>query len=543
MPLFKGLKHFFSSILSTSFRKRSYQTEALEPILTPSGLFDSGTDSLDFGGLDLDGNGARYVSMDSESGVHDALGSDSSYFGSVANSSGPTTNGPPESAIDIDDLLPKEIESLAHFESGYFIVGQQGKVQVDFLADGGGYEGELGIFSLDDMEVYAPGSAGFIQEAAERVISNSEEGHIVIADRTEGARFQSSLGEANRNKGEYLGPKSFTMRPGSLFAFMLSPNGRIADLVENPDLSAAKAPLFSLVTHVEGDGLPSGQFVDITGEGHSFALEDILIERGTDSDYNDMVFQVLGAKGKAQIIDEYISPESNWLDSEDGEQLIAYANQQAALDQTYYSLPEVSYNTDSQIEGKLVNGQFQDISSLATENSADRQITLEVDDLPIGTSSSEISEALPTPAPTSNDDDFVVSLIQNDELFSFGLSEGSQFDQLQNLWVSAVIDLTENLESPLLELTFDNVPNDLTGNTQILLAISLIWASNPELSYGQVTTILGRSIVGEQSSTLMFSNKRSLNLSRAMRLSRETQPESKKDDRVVLDQPNALGLQ
>ena len=38
----------------------------------------------------------------------------------------------------------------------------------------------MGIFSLAGMSAYVPGSAAYIEEVCRRVLTNSDEGHIVI---------------------------------------------------------------------------------------------------------------------------------------------------------------------------------------------------------------------------------------------------------------------------------------------------------------------------------------------------------------------------
>jgi hypothetical protein len=140
-----------------------HQTFILEPILTPSGLVDVGEDLSEVGDLDLD------LALDAEDGF-DPVDTD---------------------LPDGDDLADEEfdeipfIENLAvdfQFESGYFTVGESGEVTIDYLFDGGGYEGELAIFSLEGMEGLEPGSEAFIQEAANRALSESELGYIVISD-------------------------------------------------------------------------------------------------------------------------------------------------------------------------------------------------------------------------------------------------------------------------------------------------------------------------------------------------------------------------
>lgn len=61
-------------------------------------------------------------------------------------------------------------------------------MSIDYLLDGGAYQGELAIFSLEGMEQFYTDLNEFIAEAARRALSNSDFGHVVISDATEGAR-------------------------------------------------------------------------------------------------------------------------------------------------------------------------------------------------------------------------------------------------------------------------------------------------------------------------------------------------------------------
>jgi hypothetical protein len=79
------------------------------------------------------------------------------------------------------------------FDTGVFTVGSSGQVSIDYLFDGGLYQGELAIFSLEGMEQYQTDLNEFIAEAARRALSNSDFGHVVISDATEGARFHGSF--------------------------------------------------------------------------------------------------------------------------------------------------------------------------------------------------------------------------------------------------------------------------------------------------------------------------------------------------------------
>jgi hypothetical protein len=67
-------------------------------------------------------------------------------------------------------------------------VGSSGQVSIDYLFDGGLYQGELAIFSLEGMEQFETDLNEFIAEAARRALSNSELGHVVISDSTRGSK-------------------------------------------------------------------------------------------------------------------------------------------------------------------------------------------------------------------------------------------------------------------------------------------------------------------------------------------------------------------
>ena len=54
-------------------------------------------------------------------------------------------------------------------ELGTFIVNSGGKIKVDFLYDGGWFQGELDVFRLEDLNPQDFGSEAFIAEVIERV--------------------------------------------------------------------------------------------------------------------------------------------------------------------------------------------------------------------------------------------------------------------------------------------------------------------------------------------------------------------------------------
>ncbi|MEL6472145.1 MAG: hypothetical protein AAFQ74_20655, partial [Cyanobacteria bacterium J06623_4] len=81
---------------------------------------------------------------------------------------------------------------------GTFVADDSGKVEVDFLFDGGFYAGELGIFSLEGMG--GLNQRKFAKEAAKRALSGTDQGHIVISDKADGAQFSGLLEGRDFNK-------------------------------------------------------------------------------------------------------------------------------------------------------------------------------------------------------------------------------------------------------------------------------------------------------------------------------------------------------
>ncbi|MEG4384069.1 MULTISPECIES: S8 family serine peptidase [unclassified Microcoleus] len=214
------------------------------------------------------------------------------------------------------------------FNTGVFKVDETGKVGIDYLFDGGGYEGELGIFNLEGMEKLAQNSDAFITEAARRSVSNSNLGYVVLNDATEGARFSGDLpDDINRDRGEYKGVKTFTMLPGDRFAFILVPNRANLQQVANKSAKGKDTrPLFSLPMANPNGSFMTGQIADVTGVGNTFVMEDLRVDKpGTDSDYNDIIFQVRGATGSAVSIDSVIDLNKDWRPTNLGKALIEYA--------------------------------------------------------------------------------------------------------------------------------------------------------------------------------------------------------------------------
>ena len=236
----------------------------------------------------------------------------------------PTTALPTSDTNEELETTPEK-QLGSPFTSGIFTVEATGKVSIDYLLDGGRYRGQLAMISLKGMEKFVPGSEEFIKEAASRALSNSEKGHIVINDLTEGSRFFGLPSEDDPNEGAYLGVKTFAMTAGDEIGIMLIPNGTVKSVYDNPNSGGDLRPLFSMVTANPNEAFHLGQIADITGEGNTFAMEDLRFDSGTDKDYNDLIFQVRGAKGKAALMDDLVDPDKDWRKTDLGQALVAYA--------------------------------------------------------------------------------------------------------------------------------------------------------------------------------------------------------------------------
>ncbi|MEQ8381872.1 MAG: DUF4114 domain-containing protein, partial [Coleofasciculus sp. A1-SPW-01] len=322
------------------------QAFILEPILTPSGLLDGTDNPIDLVDIDISADQIADIDIpEIEEGFETISDNDLEEIAFVTSVEGEETLEEIPFVTSLDDAAESEAtdealtdetplsESLltgldsssVTFESGVFTVGQTGEVSVDFLFDGGGYEGELAVFSLEGMEEFEPGSEAFIQEAASRGLSDSELGHVVISDQTEGARFVGELGESDQNSGEYLGVQTVQMRPGDEFGFMLVPNNTVQRVFDNPDVGGAARPLFSMATANPDDAFHVGQIADVTGDGSTFVMEDLRVDTQSDGDYNDVIFQVRGATGEAALMDEVIDSGKDWRETDLGQALIDYA--------------------------------------------------------------------------------------------------------------------------------------------------------------------------------------------------------------------------
>lgn len=206
--------------------------------------------------------------------------------------------------------------------SGWFTVGDSGNVSIDYLFDGGAFEGELGIFSLSGLEAYTLGSNELIQEVTRRVLSQSTAGYLAISDALEGARFNSGLGwEGDFNHGDHLGVKAFTMTAGDRFGIVTVANGTFQDLLQNPNGNKYQT-LFSMAEWNPKGTQQFGQLTSDTGDTSVFAFEDLRLDGHSDRDYNDMVFQIRGATATAIDLSDLIDDIKDWQNTAIGTQII-----------------------------------------------------------------------------------------------------------------------------------------------------------------------------------------------------------------------------
>jgi len=342
-------------------RTAQLRTFILEQILTPSGFIDNGDDLFDADTslTEIDDSLSEFKLPEG-----DALLPDSTLTDSTLTDSTLIDNALPETVLEeidfqaipfidtaepvldfIDTAEPVlDGESAAaaaqfepNFEAGVFTVGDSGQVSIDYLFDGGGYKGELALFTLEGMDEFdlndADSVQDFIQEAAHRALQNdADSGYVAISDRTEGARFSGQLGEGRDwNAGDYQGIQTFELNPGDEFALMLVPHGTVERvynlLLNDQSLSSREQPLFSLATINPDDSFQLGQIASIVEGGDTFVMEDIPIAGGSDSDYNDLIFQIQGAAADdIPTLEELPSFTQDWRDSDTGQALLSYTN-------------------------------------------------------------------------------------------------------------------------------------------------------------------------------------------------------------------------
>ncbi|MCT7989335.1 SBBP repeat-containing protein [Laspinema olomoucense] len=141
-------------------------------------------------------------------------------------------------------------------ESGYGVT-KDTEVKVE-IADADKGDREIGLFSLNGMEQFAPDSPAYYQEAARRVLSNSHLGQLLVSQASQLSPVSDSFSwESNLNgelEGvEYRTSQTLLMEAGDKFGLMMVPKGTIQEVLDNPNkLNGNNRPVFSLDTNAGG---------------------------------------------------------------------------------------------------------------------------------------------------------------------------------------------------------------------------------------------------------------------------------------------------
>jgi len=348
--LFAGLSEASESLPIGALPGQQFQTDPLKyltPLLPSHGLINpSGEPISDGGAIDpvvstagqgfgraqTPGRTARRPRNDTTVGDGGLTGSGTSLGDGVADPltgatpaipSAPPLPSPP---LPATPTVSPEVSRL-EFTSGVF-TALESTLSAEYNWDGGGYNTtQLGVFALDGMELLS-GDA-FHREAARRASSNSLDGHLLVDDRTEGAKFSGKLAnEDNFNQGSFAGVKTFTVKPGAKYGLILIPDGTLADIAAGGSTGGSRRPLYSMAT-ANPDGLfQAGQLVEAgtsATRGNTYIFEDLRLDQGSDRDYNDLVVRLRGVSGTVDSIDQHIDPQKDWRKEEAGKLLLADA--------------------------------------------------------------------------------------------------------------------------------------------------------------------------------------------------------------------------
>ena len=213
------------------------------------------------------------------------------------------------------------------FRSGVGTVGPGGTIWVDYLFDGGGFESQVAIFSLQGMNALEPGSADFIKEAARRSLSDSTLGHIVVSDTTEAARNTAVLPwEGDRNRGTYADSKAVAMTPGDKFDLMMVPAGTVWGAYTHPEnlFDIKKRPVFSMPEANITNKAGNDQFAAYMADGTTVGFEDLSLATWmSDRDYNDVILRIAGATVSAPSLESVVPPSRNTFKAAMASQVLA----------------------------------------------------------------------------------------------------------------------------------------------------------------------------------------------------------------------------
>jgi Domain of unknown function (DUF4114)/PAP2 superfamily/Bacterial Ig-like domain len=221
---------------------------------------------------------------------------------------------------------------------GIYTVDDSGKIAIDFLSDGGTYRNQMGLFSLTGMENLAAGSDAFIKEAARRALSGTD-GYIAVNQTTDAGKFQL---EAGHDTGKYSGRQVFSFKPGDRIAMMMVPDGSIQEVFNSPTIDGSKRPLFSIAAANPGAFQQIGELADGV-----YGWEDIRRDKTSDADYNDLLFQVIGASCNSTKLSTLIAPQWKWQETKTCQDLVSYAGAQATANDKKAPLLSVALVEDT----------------------------------------------------------------------------------------------------------------------------------------------------------------------------------------------------
>lgn len=155
----------------------------------------------------------------------------------------------------------------------------------------------------------------------------------LLVDESEIARNQNIddlSSDLSKQFGSHPRMKVVEFNAGEKFFLMLVPNGSVEEAWSALDQGNIQdvQPIFSLVTANPTETIQTGQIIDITGDGNTFIMEDMRVDKSFDHDYNDLIFQVKGATINTATLDDLISteemqPKRDWRSTELGQLIIA----------------------------------------------------------------------------------------------------------------------------------------------------------------------------------------------------------------------------
>jgi len=202
------------------------------------------------------------------------------------------------------------------------VTDPSGKLSIIWKFDGGAYKGQVGVVSTAGMENYDLNSIEFMQEAIRRALAN-----IIVDDTTEGAEFSGFINGEDSNHGAFTREKVVQISAGEQFFLALILNGKFADILTSREKGEMPMSdirlLFSLIVANSEEIDRFVQLVDLTGEGTTFALENIRGDQDSERDLNDLIITVKGANVEAASLDNLIetgviSEAPKWLESDLG---------------------------------------------------------------------------------------------------------------------------------------------------------------------------------------------------------------------------------